>query len=343
MEAGKNCAYNKTRDCFLGLHVVAGDFAFTGLRDWLNTLTAHSGAGVWMVPFRGALATDLSAPLDLLYLDEDCRVVDTVEFYPTCHVSPNSPPAYSVLALPSHSIFASQTQRGDRLMIYSAEEMEHHLEHLSETSIEPVQPAPASTPKGPVLVRMEPKKAAMPAAAPEVIVNAAVLAPPMASPPPVQQAPQASPSVQDKPPEAPSGKPMMPRRGWLERWLRPEPSDPRRKSSRQPVAGLSASFWTGGAPQVHEIRDISPTGLYVVTTERWYPGTAVRMTLSKPDTGQHPSQRSITVNAVCVRWGNDGVGLEFVLADPRKGKQVQGPAVDPINSQQLQQFLTSLQ
>ena len=117
MEPGHSCAYNHTRGCFLGMHVVAGDFTQASFRDWLAILTPNSGNGAWMVPFRGIVTAEISAPLDLLYLDVDGRVQDVVEFFPTFKVSPSSPPAASVLVLPSHSIFSSQTQRGDRLVI----------------------------------------------------------------------------------------------------------------------------------------------------------------------------------------------------------------------------------
>jgi hypothetical protein len=106
--------------------------------------------------------------------------------------------------------------------------------------------------------------------------------------------------------------------------------------------GLVAHFFTGGNPQAHEIRDVSSTGLYVVTTERWYIGTVIRMTLSKPDIGQHPSERSITINARSVRWGNDGVGLEFVVEANRKsGRSPMSAAAEPVDGAQLNYFLKS--
>src|SRR6202034_150744 len=73
-EPSHNCAYNQTRDCFLGIHVVAGDFTPPRFRDWLTTLTPNSSCGVWMIPFRGIGTTEVSAPLDLLYLDAARRV-----------------------------------------------------------------------------------------------------------------------------------------------------------------------------------------------------------------------------------------------------------------------------
>ncbi len=337
MEPGQNCAYNETRGCFLGIQVVTGDFTHSSLKDWMSTLTPNSGAGIWMNPFRGILAADSGVPLDLLYLDEDCRVLDAVEFYPTFSVSPSSPPAASVLALPSQSIHSSQTQKGDKLVLCSVEEMKWQLELPSktETVAGSVSQAPSSSVPGPVLVREEPKKAAGPALVPEepkIPVRSVHLAPAIAPGP-----------KEPSPPKLSAEKPWLksadkPSRSWLKRWLFPDPADPR-KAGRQPVAGLVAHFFTGGAPQAHEIRDISGSGLFVVTTERWYPGTVIRMTLSKPDIGQAPSERSITIQTRAVRWGNDGVGLEFVMEAPRKSNRGQPLPMESVDSGQLNYFL----
>jgi hypothetical protein len=54
MESRKLCAYNQTRECFLGLEVVEADVS---LRDDSETclvnLSLQSGEGLWMSPFRG--------------------------------------------------------------------------------------------------------------------------------------------------------------------------------------------------------------------------------------------------------------------------------------------------
>jgi hypothetical protein len=371
-EPGQNCALNQTRECFLGLHVVAGDFSLASLTDWMATLRPNSSTGIWMVPFRGILTTDVPVPLDLLYLDEECRVLDAVEFFPTFRVSPSSPTAASVLALPSHSIFSSQTQRGDRLVVCPAEEMEWRLEQIEQSgqleqsshfdqftntgtmSADPHSALPSFV-QGPVLVRDEPKKVVVPFPVREEIhddvrptpvceepggaAGMGVIAPIVLEPaqPPAQPVPSALPlSV----PETPV-KPGKATRNWLQRWLSPEPAEPR-KSPRDPVAGLTAHFFTGGAPVAHVIRDFSATGLYVVTTERWYPGTVIRMTLSKPDIGQAPSERSITIEVRSVRWGNDGVGVEFVIAPARKSGRGKPSPLDPVDSAQLARFLKPL-
>lgn len=332
MEQRQNCAYNQTRECFLGLEIVAGDFSAASLVDWIPRLTPSSHAGVWMVPFRGISAADARAPLDLLYLDEDCRVLDAVEFFPTFCVSPSCPPAASVLALPTHSIFSSQTQKGDLLMLCGAKEMEWRLEQLARPGSF-AQPVPMASQSPDQVADSELEE-------PERTAGPALVQPDDSHALP---APQSANPMRETPPTQSADGTIAPTRSWLERWLFPEPQDPRRKSPRQPAPGLTAQFFTGGAPQAHEIRDISALGLYVVTAERWYPGTLIRMTLSKSGSLGLPNECSITVQARSVRWGNDGVGLELILEPPRKPHRGQSSLLDAVDVKQFGEFLTRLQ
>src|ERR1019366_451978 len=64
-------------------------------------------------------------------------------------------------------------------------------------------------------------------------------------------------------------------KSWLQRWWSTE----LRQAPRHPAPGLEAFYWDGLPPSPHDVRDISSTGLYLVTDERWYPGTLVLMTL----------------------------------------------------------------
>ncbi|MGA9072347.1 MAG: DUF192 domain-containing protein, partial [Terracidiphilus sp.] len=134
MELQRLCAYNQTRECFLGLEVAAADVSFAALKDLLGRLTLKSGEGLWISPFRGIPDTNMRIPLDLIYLDEDCRAIEIVESFPTFHATTSIPNAASVLALPTHSIYSSQTQAGDQLVLCAAEEMQHSLERFSSTS-----------------------------------------------------------------------------------------------------------------------------------------------------------------------------------------------------------------
>jgi hypothetical protein len=114
-------------------------------------------------------------------------------------------------------------------------------------------------------------------------------------------------------------------------------SKDRRKAERLPAQELAAFFWTGAAPVEHRIRDISSTGLYLLTDERWYLGTLVKMTLQKRDDGVSYSERAIAVQSKAVRWGEDGVGLEFVVPDSRNRGQNTG--YDGVDRKGLEKFL----
>src|SRR5260370_8283794 len=63
------------------------------------------------------------------------------------------------------------------------------------------------------------------------------------------------------------------------------------------------------------MRDISSTGLYLLTEERWYPGTVVMISLQRADAADTDLDRSIRVKAKVVRLGKDGVGLELIMPE----------------------------
>jgi hypothetical protein len=294
MELRRLCAYNQTRECFLGLEVAAADLSFAGLKDTLGKLVLKSGEGLWMTPFRGIPDTGMREPLDLIYLDEDCRVIEVVESFPTFRVTASSPPAASVLALPAHSIYSSQTQPADQLVLCLAEEMESRLERFSISS------GVAGAVQSAVLLRGKPLWSGGPGV--------------------VEMGDRSGDGPRSEQPYEmdlvePGMNDAKPPKTWLERWWSPDPrkAPDLRKSSRDELPGLAAYYWTGAAPKAHSIRDISSTGLYVVTEERWYPGTLIVMTLQNGDGGEEHVERSISVHSRAVRWGNDGVGLQFIL------------------------------
>ena len=102
----------------------------------------------------------------------------------------------------------------------------------------------------------------------------------------------------------------------LKRWLKPAPStkSDRRRAHRRYVPGMVAHYYTGGAPRPHEVADISITGFYLLTDDRWVPETLIRMTLQKP-CAKGERKQSITVLSRIVRRGSDGVGAEFVMQE----------------------------
>jgi hypothetical protein len=86
----------------------------------------------------------------------------------------------------------------------------------------------------------------------------------------------------------------------------------RRKAERLAVPGLVAFYWDGGPPVAHPIREISLTGMYLLTEERWYLGTVVTMRLQQTESAETDPDHSIAVHAKAVRWGTDGVGMSFL-------------------------------
>ena len=102
----------------------------------------------------------------------------------------------------------------------------------------------------------------------------------------------------------------------FKRWLNPVTpvvSD-RRRAYRRYVPGMVAHYYTGGAPTPHDVADISMTGFYLLTEDRWMPETMIKMTLQKP-CAKGERKQSITVLSKIVRRGSDGVAAEFVMPE----------------------------
>lgn len=102
------------------------------------------------------------------------------------------------------------------------------------------------------------------------------------------------------------------------RWFKKEESTVPRRSERRPAPGLSAYYsadpvTNDSPPKQNEIGNISSTGVYLLTDDRWPHGTVVSLTLQRTGPPEASSERRITLPAKAVRWGSDGVGLSFLL------------------------------
>jgi hypothetical protein len=380
MEPARHCAYNQTRERFLSADVDAADFSSASLYSRLPALTADSGAGLWLVPFRGISPTSVRMPVDLVYLDLNCKIVETVESFPLARASASAASSASVLVLPAETICSTETGPGDQLILCPPEEMKRRLQNLTALNSEAAPAAaPAAGPaagsaNAPTAQKDEPVRPGAgrviqwedrtrgknPSERPLVERPAAeeraYEAVPSAAAALVQQV-QATPVVEPAQTVAggtgkietgkietgkietgkiePGQKPVK-TKSWLQKVLGLEPPEPR-KAQRESLEGLSAYFFTGGTPMAHAVRDISLTGMYVLTTERWYPGTMVRMTLT--DRHEPTVERSITLHAAVMRAGDDGVGLKFVLAKDRRGYDGTAESTD---TAQVEQFILRL-
>src|ERR1700722_19059121 len=87
-----------------------------------------------------------------------------------------------------------------------------------------------------------------------------------------------------------------------------------RKTERQRAPQLAAYYWNGANAVPHSVRDISSSGAYILTEERWHVGTILMVTLQSTD--EYIDARpplSISVQSKVVRSGIDGVGLTFLF------------------------------
>lgn len=248
MEKQQYCVYNQTSECFLSLGVTLGDNTFARLKGLFGKGSLGFDEGSWLSPPRGLQTLGVFSSRDLIYLDESHKVLDIIEAFPTFRVAPTRDHATSMLALPVRTIYSSQTQPGNQLVICVAEEMEFRLRTLPQ----PLYDAPVE----------------------------------------VNKQGEAAPA--------------------LKTWLPPGVNKDRRGAFRKRWPRLVAYDEQGSALTVHGVRDISATGLYLMTEERWPLGSEVRMSLQRTDGLDDHAAAPITVNLRVSRWGADGVGLEFV-------------------------------
>jgi hypothetical protein len=85
----------------------------------------------------------------------------------------------------------------------------------------------------------------------------------------------------------------------------------RNRSQRYSQPGLVAYYWDGGVPCSHEIADLSLTGLYMFTTERWHRGTIVEVTLRR-ENDQNASAEFVIISCQVIWHGPSGVAFKFL-------------------------------
>lgn len=136
MNQNRYCVYNETRECFLSFGVTVANTFFARLRGLIGKLRLTADDGVWIIPSQGVHTLGVLFPLDIIYLDEDLKVIHTLEHFPTFRVGPLKSKAASVLELPAHAIYSSQTQPGDQFVICRASEITQYLNRAVPKSTE---------------------------------------------------------------------------------------------------------------------------------------------------------------------------------------------------------------
>ena len=129
------CVFNKTRESFLSLSVGAADSHLARLKGLVGKFRLKSDEGIWVTPSQGVHTIGVLFAIDLIYLDSERRVIHLIESFGTFRIGPIRTNCASVLELPTRTIYSSQTQVGDELLICSPEEMETFLKE-NETKTE---------------------------------------------------------------------------------------------------------------------------------------------------------------------------------------------------------------
>ena len=287
METQKYCVYNQTRESFLSLGITVADSAVRQLKVMMENQSVGADNGLWLMPFRGIPASRDLSPVDLIYLDGDFRILHLVESFPNAAFEPLRVQATSALVLPPHTIFSSQTQVGDQLLICIADEMERRLERF------PGDAVPIAVPQFGATAGTSPEADNSDSSH----TNGHGIE--------MQVAHQRL--IERDNAELETLKTAS----WFGRFLRWLSTD-RRSAKRFPLPGLVAYYWTGGNPEAYHIGDISASGIYLLTDERWFPGTMILMTLQRTNTDGEDPDDYIAVQTRVTRWGNDGIGLSFV-------------------------------
>lgn len=288
MENRKYCVYNQSRESFLSLGVVVADTAAKQLKVLMENLSIKPDSGLWLTPFRGVPATKGLTPVDLIYLDEENRVIQAIESFPNYAIEPTREQPASALILAGHTIFSTQTQPGDLLLICPADEMQDRLSHSPNGTGHQTASSGGST--------------AVARASSTLVIEV---------PPEPDRTAELQMAHQRLVEKETSEADSFQNASWFMKFLRWLSTD-RRGSKRHPLPGLVAYYWTGGAPQAFHIADISTNGLYLLTDERWFPGTMILMTLQRTNTDGDDPDDFISVLTKVIRWGTDGVGLSFV-------------------------------
>jgi hypothetical protein len=103
----------------------------------------------------------------------------------------------------------------------------------------------------------------------------------------------------------------------------------RRKDPRMKAKGLTVSYAEGSKPGNARIGNISPTGLYLITEERWPQGSTVVLTLGDKSRFDKTSRSLVKLWTRCVRTDENGAGLAFAHAHINRAKWLEAMSKAP--------------
>ncbi len=114
-------------------------------------------------------------------------------------------------------------------------------------------------------------------------------------------------------------------------WFEELMSQHQKRAQRHVEPRLVAFYWDGAAPKPNYLRDVSSTGFYLLTEQRWYPGTLITMTLQRTEKNDDGTRSSIAVQAKVIRSGEDGMAVAFVFQQAEEGRRVRSIIADSVS------------
>lgn len=312
------CAYNPVRQKFLSGQVELADLQPLELTERLRSLTPGSKTALWLAPFLGISPDQTSVPIDIVYLDRYHCVLTVIESFPMSEPNWANWPASYAIVLPANTIASSGTLAGDQLILCSPQKMKRRLHGMKASTADVLERETFSHNRCslPHDIALAFKTTVQMADWKDLLDQTSPLKQPPVSP--SRSAAQAVKPAQTPPrPQHPDRDAVNSKKNWLFCLFSPQKRE-MRTLQRESLPWVGAYFFNGGTPAPAAIRNISFNGMYVITRERWYPGTIVRVTLS--DWRLPSPEHTVTVNAMAVRWGKDGVGLRFIFPKPRHGE-----------------------
>jgi hypothetical protein len=310
MGTQKLCACNQTRQNLIGVDIDLVDTIKQPFATIVKELSEVPRGGVWLNPFRGIPHGPRLSRFDVIYLDENCSVLEFTENFAEAEFTPIGSEAASAIILSAHSLTSSRIQKGDQLRICRPSKA---LAGFDDASLPADDEGSLRCLQRIGLLESEAQSSAH--------------------------------KQQDMDAEFDQGendKPSLTLR--ILSWLFPSPaSGDRRSGERVPAPGLVAYYWTGGAPQKFQLGNVSQSGLFLLTEERWRPGTRIVMTLQRDDSDKALPEEIQRVESEIIRWGVDGVGCAFVesgFVDLNNGEIVKNKKFD---SEAFKRFLCRVQ
>ena len=126
-------ALNITRQSFLSLDVTVADTQWARLRGLLGRARLRHDEGIWIVPSQGIHTIGMLFPIDVVYLDANCRVVYLEEQVRPMRITSVRLACRSVLELRPRTIYSSSTKVGDQLLICTPADMEAYWRSIGRT------------------------------------------------------------------------------------------------------------------------------------------------------------------------------------------------------------------